>query len=132
MLDPVHALQTMEVAKPCSFPTSPLHVGVLQSEVPQITDCSTGPYVTSVGGTTGTSPEKTVDFSSGGFSNYFGIPDYQASAVSTFLGQLGDTYSGLYKYVYSLIRYQVPTDGLSVLRVEVSLMSPHKALDSRS
>ncbi|KII88003.1 hypothetical protein PLICRDRAFT_55032 [Plicaturopsis crispa FD-325 SS-3] len=54
------------------------------------------PYMTSVGATTGISPEKAADFSSGGFSNYFGIPDYQASAVKTFLSDLGSTNKGKY------------------------------------
>ncbi|TFK80828.1 family S53 protease-like protein [Polyporus arcularius HHB13444] len=54
------------------------------------------PYVTSVGGTTGISPEVGVDFSSGGFSNIFPRPSYQDSAVQSYLTNLGSTYSGLY------------------------------------
>ncbi|TFK52035.1 subtilisin-like protein [Heliocybe sulcata] len=54
------------------------------------------PYVTSVGGTYKVNPEVAVDFSSGGFSNYFAQPTYQASAVSGFLSSLGSSYSGLY------------------------------------
>ncbi|KAJ1304004.1 hypothetical protein OPQ81_008412 [Rhizoctonia solani] len=54
------------------------------------------PYVTAVGGTYKVSPEVGVSFSQGGFSDYFARPSYQASAVSTFLGSLGTTYSGLY------------------------------------
>jgi len=57
---------------------------------------ATCPYVTGVGGTVGINPEQTVNFSSGGFSNYFPRPVYQEKAVSTFLGGLGNTYSGLY------------------------------------
>lgn len=53
------------------------------------------PYVTSVGGTT-SFPETAVSFSTGGFSNYFAQPSYQSSAVTSFLSQLGSTYSGLY------------------------------------
>ena len=49
-----------------------------------------GPYVTSVGGTNGTSPERAAFFSGGGFSNYFSRPSYQSDAVSTFLDALGD------------------------------------------
>ena len=52
--------------------------------------------MTSVGATQGISPEKAVDFSSGGFSNYFDIPDYQASAVSAYLSALGSTNAGKY------------------------------------
>ncbi|CAE7219215.1 unnamed protein product [Rhizoctonia solani] len=54
------------------------------------------PYVTAVGGTYQVSPEVGVSFSQGGFSDYFARPTYQTSAVSTFLGSLGTTYSGLY------------------------------------
>ncbi|KAI0806616.1 family S53 protease [Fomes fomentarius] len=52
------------------------------------------PFMTSVGATQGISPETAADFSSGGFSNYFGIPDYQADAVSSYLSALGSTNSG--------------------------------------
>ncbi|TFK55131.1 family S53 protease-like protein [Heliocybe sulcata] len=54
------------------------------------------PYMASVGATTGTGPETGASFSSGGFSNYWGIPDYQASAVSSYLSTLGSTDSGLF------------------------------------
>ncbi|KDN38296.1 hypothetical protein RSAG8_09595, partial [Rhizoctonia solani AG-8 WAC10335] len=53
------------------------------------------PYVTAVGGTFQV-PEVAAEFSQGGFSDYFARPDYQKSAVSKFLGSLGNTYSGLY------------------------------------
>ena len=52
--------------------------------------------MTSVGATTGISPESAADFSSGGFSNYFSQPSYQSSAVSTYLTALGSKYSGKY------------------------------------
>lgn len=54
------------------------------------------PYVTSVGATTGSAPERGVSFSSGGFSIYHDRPDYQSSAVSTYLSSIGSTYAGLY------------------------------------
>ncbi|KAI0691960.1 family S53 protease [Cerioporus squamosus] len=54
------------------------------------------PFMTSVGATQGINPETAADFSSGGFSNYFGIPDYQTSAVSGYLKALGSTNSGKY------------------------------------
>ncbi|KAI0062168.1 family S53 protease [Artomyces pyxidatus] len=57
---------------------------------------STCPYVTSVGSTTGLNPETAASFSSGGFSNFFGIPSYQAAAVGTFLSGLGSTHKGLF------------------------------------
>ncbi|KAJ7781855.1 family S53 protease [Mycena maculata] len=56
-------------------------------------DC---PYLTAVGSVHGTSPETASDFSSGGFSNYFGTPAYQSAAVSQYLSLLGDTNKGLF------------------------------------
>jgi len=55
---------------------------------------SSCPFVTSVGATTGFSPETAADFSSGGFSEFFTQPSYQSSAVSSFLTRLGSTNSG--------------------------------------
>ena len=52
--------------------------------------------MTSVGATHGISPESAASFSSGGFSNYFGVPDYQTSAVKSYLSALGSTNSGKY------------------------------------
>jgi len=43
------------------------------------------PYVTSVGGTHGSQPEAAVGLSSGGFSNRYGTPAWQADAVKTYL-----------------------------------------------
>ncbi|CCM03030.1 uncharacterized protein FIBRA_05147 [Fibroporia radiculosa] len=54
------------------------------------------PYVTSVGATQSYTPETAASFSSGGFSNYWGTPSFQSSAVSSYLSQLGSTNSGLY------------------------------------
>ena len=51
--------------------------------------------MTSVGATSGY-PETSADFSSGGFSNYWGVPSYQTSAHSTYLSALGSTNSGKY------------------------------------
>ncbi|KAJ7504162.1 family S53 protease [Mycena galericulata] len=56
-------------------------------------DC---PYLTAVGSVHGTSPETASDFSSGGFSNYFGTPDYQSDAVAKYLDVLGSTNKGLF------------------------------------
>ncbi|KAH9167589.1 subtilisin-like protein [Lactarius sanguifluus] len=55
-----------------------------------------GPWVTSVGGTTGHDPEVAASISGGGFSIYFPRQPYQANAVSTFLQNFGDRYTGLY------------------------------------
>ncbi|PSR75361.1 hypothetical protein PHLCEN_2v9170 [Hermanssonia centrifuga] len=54
------------------------------------------PFMTSVGATqlSGSSSETAASFSSGGFSNYFGTPSYQSSAVSSYLSSIGSTNSG--------------------------------------
>ena len=67
-----------------------------------------GPFVTSVGGTmggttgqTGHDPEVVASMSGGGFSDHFSRLPYQVSAVSQYLQylqELGDKYTGLYKY----------------------------------
>ncbi|KAH9057768.1 subtilisin-like protein [Lactarius vividus] len=57
---------------------------------------ATCPWVTGVGGTTGHDPEVAASISGGGFSIYFPRQPYQANAVSTFLQNFGDKYSGLY------------------------------------
>jgi tripeptidyl-peptidase-1 len=41
--------------------------------------------VTAIGSTLGFAPEKAINFTGGGFSNFFPTPDYQTTAVSTFL-----------------------------------------------
>ncbi len=58
----------------------------------------TGPYVTSVGGTTG-DIEIAAGISGGGFSNYFPRPEYQDNSVPTFLQRFGSQYNGWYKCV---------------------------------
>ncbi|KAK0438201.1 family S53 protease [Armillaria borealis] len=54
------------------------------------------PFLTSVGATQGVT-EVVASFSSGGFSNIFARPSYQASAVSTYLTTLGNTNAGKFK-----------------------------------
>ncbi|KAK0614377.1 tripeptidyl-peptidase [Immersiella caudata] len=54
------------------------------------------PWVTSVGATIGTKPERAVSYSSGGFSNYFDQPAYQRTAVGSYLDSIGDTYAAFY------------------------------------
>ncbi|KAJ3970810.1 peptidase S8/S53 domain-containing protein [Lentinula raphanica] len=54
------------------------------------------PYVTAVGGTIHV-PEVAVDFSGGGFSNYFSRPAYQDAAVSAFFENFPNgTFAGLF------------------------------------
>ncbi|KAL6415427.1 tripeptidyl-peptidase I [Ilyonectria robusta] len=54
------------------------------------------PYVTSVGGTEGNSPEAASYMSSGGFSEYWPRPYWQASTVSTYLKKYGAKWKGYY------------------------------------
>ena len=80
--DPDHDLPLMHgvgVGAPCQSNDG--------TDTPQFTPTfpATCPYITSVGGTQSISPEIAWTASSGGFSNYFSQPDYQTSAVSTYL-----------------------------------------------
>ncbi|KAF9564221.1 subtilisin-like protein [Agrocybe pediades] len=54
------------------------------------------PFVTTVGATTRINPEVAISFSGGGFSNYFGTPSYQSTAVNSFLTRLGTKNAGLF------------------------------------
>ncbi|BAE64770.1 tripeptidyl aminopeptidase [Aspergillus flavus] len=54
------------------------------------------PWVTSVGATFKTTPERGTYFSSGGFSDYWPRPEWQDEAVSSYLETIGDTFKGLY------------------------------------
>ncbi|KAJ7767644.1 family S53 protease [Mycena metata] len=54
------------------------------------------PYLTAVGSVHGNVPETASTFSSGGFSNYWGAPDYQTDAVAAFLTAQGTTNKGLF------------------------------------
>lgn len=51
--------------------------------------------VTSIGGTVNI-PEQAVNYSSGGYSNYWARPSYQDAAVISFLDALGDENAALY------------------------------------
>ncbi|KAF7368321.1 Serine protease S53 [Mycena venus] len=55
-------------------------------------DC---PFVTSVGSVGGIT-EVGSSFSSGGFSNYFGIPSYQSADVASYISAIGTTNNGKY------------------------------------
>ncbi|OAQ61651.1 peptidase-like protein [Pochonia chlamydosporia 170] len=54
------------------------------------------PYITSVGATESTFPEKAVNFSSGGFSEYWPRPAWQESQVSRYLKAHGGRWKGYY------------------------------------
>ena len=60
-----------------------------------------GPYVTSVGGTTGRPEEVASFFSGGGFSNHFPALAYQRYDVNAYVWSLGDKYPGRYACVRS-------------------------------
>ncbi|KZV87124.1 family S53 protease [Exidia glandulosa HHB12029] len=53
------------------------------------------PFITTLGATTNI-PETSASFSSGGFSNVFAQPDYQASAVAAYFAQIGTLNQGLF------------------------------------
>jgi tripeptidyl-peptidase-1 len=53
------------------------------------------PWVTSVGATHAI-PEQGESFSSGGFSNYFSVPEYQSNATTAYIATLNGQYEGLY------------------------------------
>jgi hypothetical protein len=52
--------------------------------------------VTSVGATINVSPEVVVDFSGGGFSNYFPRPAWQNPIVGSYLETLPSNFSGVF------------------------------------
>ncbi|KAE8143783.1 peptidase S8/S53 domain-containing protein [Aspergillus pseudotamarii] len=54
------------------------------------------PWVTSVGATYKTTPERATYFSSGGFSDYWARPEWQEEAVSSYLETIGDAFQGLF------------------------------------
>jgi tripeptidyl-peptidase-1 len=57
---------------------------------------SSSPWITAVGGTTGTSTERAAGLSSGGFSNRWGMPEWQKSSVAAYLSK-GSSTSGFPK-----------------------------------
>lgn len=56
------------------------------------------PWVTAVGGTTGTSPEVAASLSSGGFSSYWARPDYQENHVQAYFKTAGSSLPDSSKY----------------------------------
>lgn len=55
---------------------------------------SSCPWVTSVGATAAYGG--AADYSSGGFSNYFGVPTWQSTATQHYVSQLNNTHAGYY------------------------------------
>lgn len=54
------------------------------------------PFMTAVGATAGTTPEKGISFSSGGFSIHHARPSWQDTAIPAYLDSIGDTYASLF------------------------------------
>lgn len=90
------------------------------------------PFITSVGATTGISPEIGASLSSGGFSNVFLRPNYQLSAVSGYLTRIGTLNAGLFNRAGRAypdvsaqgILYQVALDGFFGTIVNDNLAAP--------
>ncbi|KAJ6448227.1 subtilisin-like protein [Mycena vitilis] len=57
---------------------------------------SSCPYVTAVGSTQGFAPEKALNFTGGGFSNFFPAPSFQADAISGFLKTIPNDFPGTF------------------------------------
>ncbi|KAJ7197779.1 family S53 protease [Mycena pura] len=92
---------------------------------------STCPYVTSVGATQNIA-ETAAPFSSGGFSNYFPVPDYQSAQVAAYLGALGGTNAGLFNtsgrgfpdVSFQGVGYQVVINGVTTSVFGTSASTP--------
>ncbi|KAJ7504951.1 family S53 protease-like protein [Mycena galericulata] len=54
------------------------------------------PFVTAVGSTQGFAPEHAINFTGGGFSNYFPTPSYQSTPVSTFIESIPSGFAGTF------------------------------------
>jgi len=54
------------------------------------------PFVTSVGSTQGFGPEKAINFTGGGFSNFFPTPSYQTTQVASFLATVPANFAGTF------------------------------------
>ncbi|KAE9396252.1 family S53 protease-like protein [Gymnopus androsaceus JB14] len=57
---------------------------------------ATCPFVTAVGSTQGFGPEKAINFTGGGFSNFFPAPSYQTAAVASFLKTIPSDFAGTF------------------------------------
>ncbi|KAF7368433.1 Family S53 protease-like protein [Mycena venus] len=57
---------------------------------------ATCPFVTSVGSTQGFAPEKAMNLTGGGFSNFFPTAYYQTAAVAGFLETVPDDFAGIF------------------------------------
>jgi tripeptidyl-peptidase I len=57
---------------------------------------ATCPFVTAVGSTIGVQPERAINFTGGGFSNFFARPSYQATVVPEFLATIPSNFAGVF------------------------------------
>lgn len=77
------------------------------------------PFVTAVGATRHVVPEVAVDFSGGGFSNYFSRPAYQDAAVNTYLTKYADPAYTKYFNVSGRAYPDVSAQGVAFHTIEV-------------
>jgi len=82
------------------------------------------PFVTAVGATVQVAPEVAVDFSGGGFSNYFARPSYQDAAVNTWLTNYSDP--AFIKYINTSGRAypDVSAQGVNFVTIEAGAVVP--------
>lgn len=76
------------------------------------------PFVTTVGATVQVAPEVAVDFSGGGFSNYFPRPAYQDAAVNTYLNKYANTSNNQYFNVTGRAYPDVSAQGVNFHTIE--------------
>ena len=88
--------------------------------------------VTSVGGTelSGTSSETAVFFSSGGFSNYFTRPLYQAADVRSYLSE--SSYATIYSGLFNTSGRAFPDVAAMALDVEIVFDGEFGTVDGTS
>jgi tripeptidyl-peptidase-1 len=90
------------------------------------------PFVTSVGSTQGFAPEKAINFTGGGFSNFFPTAYYQAAAVAGFLDTVPSDFVGTFNRTgrgYPDVatqgwNFEMVADGKVVLEGGTSASSP--------
>ncbi|KAJ7764320.1 family S53 protease-like protein [Mycena metata] len=90
------------------------------------------PFVLSVGSTQGLAPEKAINFTGGGFSDFFPTPSYQAAAVAGFLKTVPTNFTGIFNksgrgYPDVALQgwnFQVVTGGVSSLTGGTSASAP--------
>ncbi|KAE9381004.1 subtilisin-like protein [Stipitochalara longipes BDJ] len=82
------------------------------------------PFVTAVGATVQVAPEVAVDFSGGGFSNYFARPAYQDAAVNTWLTNYSDPAFTKYFNASGRAYPDVSAQGVNFITIEDGAVVP--------